>query len=285
MENDRLTKLNKNEIKKIELEILKHFTNICDKYRLRYFLAGGTLLGAVRHKGFIPWDDDIDVFMPRPDFEKFIHLFEKINTNKYLKLSHPWDNREETCGYLTYLKIIDSRTVKYEKGFERSQGGIDIDVFPIDGLPKNKLICRCMFLIINCLYKITICISPYIKPDFNNKFKKSAFSLICATLQNFSPEFLNPISKKIAKLINCLARLFDYEKAEYVGQIVFPHYGIKERVRKECFNNYVYLEFENNFFKAPILYDVYLRSIYGDYMKVPKNEEIHNHGTIAFLKN
>ena len=119
----------------------------------------------------------------------------------------------------------------------------------------------------------------------NNKFKKIAVSLINATIQYFSPKVRNPISKKIAILINCLARLFDYERSKYVGQIVFPHYGIKERVKKECFNNYIYLEFENNFFKAPILYDVYLRSLYGDYMKVPKDEEIHNHGIIAFLKN
>ena len=233
MENDRLIKLNKNEIKKIELEILKHFTNICDSYGLRYFLAGGTLLGAVRHKGFIPWDDDIDVFMPRPDYEIFIHLFEKINTSRYLKLSHPWDNQNETYLHIPYLKIIDTRTIKYEKGCNKSHGGLDIDVFPIDGLPKNELICKCLFFITNCLYKITLslCIEQ-IKPDLNNKFKKIAVSLINATIQIFSPKVRNPISKKIAILINCLARLFDYEKAEYVGQIVFPHYGIKERVKK-----------------------------------------------------
>ena len=120
------------ESKKIELDILLAVADFCDKHNLTYFLAYGTLIGAIRHKGFIPWDDDIDIQMPRADYDKLIATFEHEN----LKLVAPGTPMSKhSC-----VKIIDTRTVKKEPHLKYKAGylGIDIDVFPIDGAPSDE---------------------------------------------------------------------------------------------------------------------------------------------------
>ena len=119
------------EMKKIELNILIYFTEVCEENNLRYYLGGGTLLGAVRHKGFIPWDDDIDVMMPRPDFQKLLSL--SINNENYNII------KPGTAGYYyNFAKLVDTRTILEEKGIKRIDGlGVYIDIFPLDGMPET----------------------------------------------------------------------------------------------------------------------------------------------------
>lgn len=119
------------EMKKVELEILSFFADFCETHNLRYFLAYGTLIGAIRHKGFIPWDDDVDIQMPREDYDILISLFNIGNDSPY-RLISPLE--KQSC--YTIVKIIDTRTIKIENGIKNDPLGIDIDIFPLDGIPS-----------------------------------------------------------------------------------------------------------------------------------------------------
>ena len=123
------------EHKHIALNILLDVAEFCEKNNLRYFLAYGTLIGAIRHHGFIPWDDDIDIQMPRPDYEKFAKLFNEQQSGSLVAIMPTDKNAKHT-----FMKVCDKNTIKIENGIRYKDGeelGIDIDVFPIDGLYEN----------------------------------------------------------------------------------------------------------------------------------------------------
>ena len=120
------------ELRKIQLAILDKVHEFCMERGLRYSLGGGTLLGAVRHKGYIPWDDDIDIMMPRPDYDRFLQEFD----GAYPHYGVLWYKNDENCLW-PYAKVYDNRTV-LEEHFIKT--GINIDVFPVDGLPDESKI-------------------------------------------------------------------------------------------------------------------------------------------------
>ena len=121
------------ELQKIELEILKYIDKVCKENNLTYFLAYGTLIGAIRHKGFIPWDDDVDIQMPRDDYNKLCDILKEEN-GRYKLLDH-----KEGLGYIyPFAKVIDSNTRLIETGLtETVNMGVYIDIFPIDGTPND----------------------------------------------------------------------------------------------------------------------------------------------------
>lgn len=121
------------EVRKLELEILIKFAEYCEKYHLRYFLAYGTLIGAIRHKGFIPWDNDVDVVMPRPDYNRFMQLIKDENIGEYFRVLDYHDVKT-----FPFAKVVDNRTKLSEKFLITDTLGIYIDVFPMDGLPDDE---------------------------------------------------------------------------------------------------------------------------------------------------
>lgn len=259
-----------NEVRKIQFKLLIEFVEFCDKHQIRYFLCGGTLLGAVRHKGFIPWDDDIDVMMPRKDYIRFIELYKNNNhctllAGTYTK-SFPFP----------YAKLSDNQTILKEESSIEFEIGVNIDIFPIDGMSSDE-----------------------------NKFKKQLkrinfyrfFWQHKASKLNITKEvssFPKKILKKIVislltygfliKRINRIAMSFDFDKSDYSGILVWG-YGVKERCRKIVFKNDLKIEFEGQFFNAPGGYKEYLQNVYGDFMKLPDiNKRISHHSFKAYSK-
>ena len=121
------------EMQEIELQLLLEFDKVCKKHSLRYYMDGGTLLGAMCYQGFIPWDDDIDLKMPRPDYERLMELQQEFPD--MITLDIPRQNHSE----YTMIKLIDNRTILIEKGNQvNKETGVYIDIFPMDGYPLEK---------------------------------------------------------------------------------------------------------------------------------------------------
>ena len=264
-----MQKLELEKIKTIELDILKRFSSYCDEHNLCYALAGGTLLGAVRHKGFIPWDDDIDVMMPREDYNRFLELNAK---KKELEIRTISDG--SSC--IPFIKIIDPSTTIDAKYVEtENANSLWIDVFPIDGLPDDLKKVRAIYkhtMFLRKCHGITM-----------SRFGTGTTKLksIGKTLLYFPLKMVG--SYKFAQWIDAYCQRFKFEDSDYVGGISWG-YGPQERMPKKEWLERVKVEFEGHEFWAPGCWDLYLRSLYGDYMKLPPEEKRVTHNMVAYVK-
>lgn len=260
-------------VKKKELEILKAFHQFCEENNLKYFLGGGTLIGAVRHKGFIPWDDDIDIAMLRDDYMRLIEIFPANGINGCQLLS-PYTDME--CP-ITFAKLYDTSTVKKDKEVIKKywKYGIDIDIFPWDGVPEEKerkQFFRKQYFDFHIFLAI---VGRYRKEKSLGKtIGKGMFMTLCKGLA-----FLRILNaQKINLKMNELAMQYKVKDSEMICDSVFPDCGgMRKMVTKDAFSQQINLEFEDGIFFGPIGYDEYLTNAYGDYMKLPPKEEQKTH--------
>lgn len=254
---------NLKEIQKLELDILDEVVKFCQENNLKYMLAYGTLLGAVRHKGFIPWDDDVDILMPRKDYQKFIELWN--DEGKY-KLLECRKNKEYIY---PFAKVYNSETVMEEHDVEvRCQLGLYIDIFPIDsikGTPEEskKFVKKCEMLEKFRLYSM-MSVDKIMHENHKKNFGRKTLWKI---LRKIGPS-------KIARYIDKYSQKYNSMEAKWVGclcsrtasQKLFPY---------KTYNDVRRLEFEDKEYNAPVEFDVVLQKIYGDYMQLPPKEEQH----------
>lgn len=268
------TKLKHNEIQLEEKRILDEVVNFLNKNRIKYCLFGGTLLGAIRHQGFIPWDDDIDIAIPRPDYDKLQNIIKnnnKLGNNLYF---HSYElknlNMPFTKVYNYNIEIFDWR---YKDKYEKY---LWIDIFPIDGLPSDEKENILLFKKRDRLKKIMMYRKMSIKYMFINKEKvlKNIIKFIIKIIYSILPERL--ITSKIIEL-----NKNNYEDCEYAGNLVWG-YGVKERMDKKIFEEYIDVEFEGSTFKGLANYDKYLTNIYGDYMTLPPVDKRITHNFEAW---
>lgn len=264
-----MLKFSEDELKKRELSILLETKKFCENKHLKYYLAGGTLLGAIRHKGFIPWDDDIDICMPRKDYEYFVKNF---FCNKKLEIRSNLLNNLEA----PFAKIVDLNTIIYSK-FDESEVNkhLWIDIFPVDGLSENleevkKIYDKCNF------YRTILLLADARLGQGTTIFRK------------YSKYILKPFAKlygrkRCVEKIEEIAKSNPYETSKYVGAVTWGLYGIGERMLKSEFEKYVEVEFEGHKFPTFSCWDSYLKGLYGDYMKLPPLEERKNHSMTAYL--
>ena len=253
------------EIRSIEISIMDHIDSICKENNLRYYLFYGTLLGAVRHKGFIPWDDDIDIVMPRPDYELFVSLY---RPNEQYELKKPGD--EEYC--YEFAKVVDKHTIVCEEVTGKSPYGIWVDIFPLDGLNrKDKLQNLSLFVLqrsrVASVYSHLPKSSPLSKP-FVFLFWK-----ICKRIGH--PFFLRRICS--------LSKKYRFGDTEYVGFAPSIHSKSKF-LDISWFNDAVEMRFEDRAYWAPKQWDSCLSSLYGDYMKLPPEDKRQPHYVIAYRR-
>jgi len=254
----------------IALEILHTVAGICEAQKLRYALIYGTLIGAVRHHGFIPWDDDVDIMMPRPDYDKLLAYLD-IHIDEYPNLKV--FNRD-TCPAYPYMitRISDDRYV-IEMENEKPYGmGVFIDIYPYDGLGTTK----------------EECIRYGLKGD--------RLSSLCyqATRDHFAMETTTSPLRKLLKFpvylaaklcgkdffqkkLEKLARVKDYETSSHVGCVVWLSWGEKDIFPRQWFEETILMPFEHYEFRVPKCYDQVLRHEYGDYMQLPPEEDRIGH--------
>lgn len=262
------------EIKKIELSILVQVDKICREQGLRYWLCGGTLLGAVRHKGFIPWDDDIDIFMPRQDYGKFIEYCNngKISFNLF---SHETVN----VYHRLYAKACAANTIvkEFNNNLKLPDTGVWIDIFPIDGLGDSFEEAR--KVVKSTEFKQNLLKAALWRKYFIGKTKSMKY-IIGRFLLYFLGKFVN--RKKLIERIERIYIQNDFDKMKFCG-VVCGAYGEREIVERKIFDDDADVEFEGHLFKAPIGWDKYLSSIYGDYMQLPPEEKRVRHEFKAFI--
>lgn len=261
------------ELKQIELQIMAYVDRVCSKNEIRYWCVGGTLLGAVRHDGFIPWDDDIDIAMPRKDFEKFCSVIQNISSDYSVIF---YDNAKD-YGY-PFPKVIDNRTllIDYKLGMGKEIISVYVDVFLYDGMGNSKGSAYLRYYILKCLKKMVFLSKRNFKME--NLIKTIVFFIPCLLCKAIGVTRLN-------RFYNLVCSKKDFYNTKYVA-CVAGRYGKREIFEKSVFEKTVPLVFEKLTLQAPAKYDEYLSSIYNDYMELPpKEKRISNHTEYAFWKN
>ncbi len=260
-----------NEIQTIQRDLLLQFITVCERHKLRYYLFGGTCLGAIRHQGFIPWDDDLDVAMPRPDFNRLLGLKDEFKAPYFLQ-SVSTDHRYS----YPFMKLRNSNTAFFEAVFAptKMNHGIWIDIFPLDGMSK-KIGQRKIFSIrpywLWFRWYFSYLGNLWHLPRLDHRFFLDVLILII-TLPFLPFRFNNWHARFMNKNLQCIS----YDEATLVGPYLTMYFN-KEALPKEVFGDGVLTTFEGLSVKVPADYDKYLRHIYGDYMKLPPKEKQVGH--------
>lgn len=259
------------EVQQVCLEILKDVHEFCVKNKIRYSLSGGSLLGAIRHNGFIPWDDDVDIQIPRPDYDRFIHIYK--SSKGYRLFSREIDGGENVRIRLT--KICEMTHTYVDNGpyqWIDKEVGVGIDVIPVDGAP-------------NTIEEMQKHIK--VKASLGKKVSilqvKGAKWLSLLRYDKTSDRIKFFVKKIVSPFIQdkCMMdyireqKKYDYDASEYF--CAGPHYGMREWQPKKNMESFVLHSFEDSKFYIMSGYEQNLRSLFGDYMKLPPEKERRTH--------
>ena len=256
-----MKKISLDEMKRMQLDILKDVHRFCIENNIHYTLIFGTLLGAIRHKGYIPWDDDIDIAMMRPDYEKFVAHY-KHKDGWY----HVYDFRKDKDYHNPYAKVADTRTL-LEENVSTKNIGVNIDVFPFDYMFDKKDDCKNFILSLNrlkTLFRIKL-----VKPGKKNSWWKRI--LIRLSKIAVLPWSIRSITEmeyaKIGDLNN--------PSAQWIAMAVDPEKeaAIRSISPRSTFEKFIEVPFEDGKFMAIADYDQWLTGMYGDYMTPPANKD------------
>ena len=252
------------ELRQIQMGILDEVHQFCEQHGLRYFLSSGTLIGAVRHRGYIPWDDDIDIYMPRQDYEQFLLTYTDAK-GIYRAINPSTDPHY----YYTFAKVVDQRTRMVEKETEGYEIGVYLDIFPVDYVTDNLSRRERVFRIKKLLYKIRRC------KISNSNPLQSRLAYWCYKLLPLSAHEVFQLIQKIIVLEEPTQTVCNMTEAGPKMKGCFPAADIASSVD---------IEFEGRTYKTMVGYKDYLERTYGDYMKLPPIEQRVTHQFEAYIR-
>lgn len=260
-------KMTLKELQEAELGILEAFHEFCEKHGLRYYLGGGTAIGAVRHQGFIPWDDDIDLMMPRPDYMKLVEL---VKEDQMLG-----DHYKVDCCYFnpnalsSALRIFDTRTELTFTNFRIPYTlGCWIDVFPIDGLSPSAAKRKAHFKKMRLAMDIYLCAIT----KFGGKRRSKLMTVLQYGVAPALPIIRLFKNHQYTAWLDRISRRYDYDKCEWIG-VLEGRAEEREAMKKVNLEPARLVDFEGKKFFIMANYDEYLTNLYGDYMKLPPESE------------
>lgn len=255
----------------VDMEIVKEVVRICDEHNLIYYMHGGTMLGAIRHKGFIPWDDDIDMGMPRDDYEKFLKIAENQLPETYKVVNYR--NTPQYQYYITRVLDTDTKLIEERIGNDSKYTHASIDIFPIDGSPNNTLLRKIFyFRVLAHRALMSLCYKDSI--DRNRKRGKVE-KVFLWIMERLPIEKLTTPYKQKCK-IDKILRSQDVAKSKYVGSIMGA-YRTREMIPAEYYGKGDYFQFENMKLRGLEDYNAYLTHLYGDYMQLPPEDKRKTH--------
>ena len=256
-------------VHKVALEMLENFLKACEVLKLKYFVYGGTLLGAVRHGGFIPWDDDVDVALPREDYERFMQAGQRELKDCYFLQNYVTDPQYTR----NYAKIRDSRTTFIETAARNRKinHGAYMDVYPLDGVPDNRMKRRLDKFRLTMLQIET---DRYHYHNGDGMGRNSVKGKVAAGLSNIAT--LGMSLRTVQRKIDSVIMSTRYASSRQVANYLSLH-GERTIVPRDYLGEGVPLQFEHLNVIAPSRYDLYLTSLYSDYMRLPPEEERRPH--------
>lgn len=261
------------DLQKITFELLVEFDEFCKKNNIEYVLGGGTLLGAVRHDGFIPWDDDADVMMMRDQYEKLLNI---VKENPFSADRQIISYKDKTFAR-HYAKYVRKDYYRNEEGFAESDcPWVGIDIFPIDFVPADDSLYQKQVKQIAFRRKLLLS-SVTVPNSGSSKAKKAAKNVI------------RPIAKmlgsfRIAESMDKIEQKYNSGSKEYIAALC-GMYGMRERWKYSEYEPKIRIPFEGRLFPVPENYDIYLTNLYGDYMQIPpENKRKYSHASVYKIK-
>ena len=269
---ERLTKEELAKLQRKSIDMAKYFVEFCKKHNLTCYLCGGGCIGTVRHKGMIPWDDDLDFFMPRNDYEKMWRIWKKENVASQYVLEKSDANHIDHNLFVTIRDKETTLIKPYQKDLDITHG-VALDVLPLDGYPDSKIKRK-----LQCFWALL-------------------YSLYCAQLvpENHGKKvaFLGKVALKIIpskKIRYCIWKMAESHMTKYsiheckgITELCSGPGYMKNWYPKEAFDKAIFLPFEDGEMPIPVGYDAYLKIAFGDYMKMPPKEKQQGHHDAEFM--
>lgn len=258
-----MQELSLKELQQVSLGILLDIHRFCEDHKLKYSLAYGSLIGAVRHKGFIPWDDDVDIVMPRPDFEILCKTFKSdINSLIY------YGNERSAIACFARISDMTNTVFVTDSPWTSLVSGVWVDIFPLDGVEDQQIEYSKRYSVLKN------------RCSFAYKFRRQNHHITSEdklwptvrTLLNKIIGLNGILPAMIIKWIVESSRKIDYEKARFIGQVTCFDDG-PIQFSKNDFSSYVDIDFEGYKLKAMVGYDHHLKQLYGNYLLLPSKEE------------
>lgn len=255
------------------LEAIKEFKKACDIENITFFLRGGSVMGAVKYQGFVPWDDDMDIAVPREEYDRMIAFFKKqpILAGKFQVLSYTYEPKLQ-C-YFPRLFLLEEERKKLGLPSNTTLGLHLIDILPLDGAPANVIARKIYFLKVYCLRALASLETSYDGANVNMHTSKQ--KLVINTLKFFQ---LHRIFKqrRVYGMLDKLYRKIDWRTSKYAGTITASLFT-KEVMPTEIWGQGVWLPFEDTLMKVPSEYDTYLKIMYGERYKEEEPEHKRSH--------
>lgn len=242
-----------------QLQLLNAVDRICKQHNINYSLYAGTLLGAVRHKGFIPWDDDLDICMARDDYDRFVKLWSETEHDGLIL-----QNKDNTPGFTqSFTKIRKNHTtfLQGEHEIGKYHTGIFIDIFPIDRCP-NKMLKKYIFYF-NCMYYQLLC----------REFAPRQYGKLIYIVSQIML-FMTPHSLRFSKRKKLLTKITAYNHNHSLPCVAIEAFhSMRKLFPSNMMDNYTNLQFADGFYMCYADWDTYLRQKYGNYMQLPPEED------------
>lgn len=260
------------ELQLKQMDMLVYFRNFCEKNNLTFYLIGGSLIGALRNGGFVPWDDDIDVMLPRPDYERLNQLWKEQESNERFELLRT-DDKIFTGNIFTTLTDKNYTLVKANQTERDIPHGLVMDIFPLDAAPDNSLL-RKIQLFWTMIYSLFL---AQVVPENHGGVIGLGSRVLLGIFKG------EKIRRKIWQYAEKKISKYKFEDNEYVTELCSGPKWMVPKYPKEIYNGVTYVTFEGERMPCMSGYDQYLTMIFGDYMQLPPKDERKPHHEIAYL--